>query len=157
MAIQAIDGDKMTACHHHALAFPEVPERDFGKRGRCHHEKMVTVTIMVTTEIVAAQRLSPLSPLSPLKSLPLLLRAIGVWGCHLSPVTMVTGDKPSTAPVSRGGANQLSQLSQSTRGSMQTLENFAPATAWDTTGRFYLQYQFWKISRSKKGNENGHF
>jgi hypothetical protein len=57
-----------------------------------HHFKPVTRNLAVTPKAAVPQALPPLSPLSPLISLPLLLRGIEVWGCRLSPVTVVTGD-----------------------------------------------------------------
>jgi hypothetical protein len=75
----------------------------------------VTRKTAVTRETIASQGKSSLSPVSPLKSLPLYIRAIRVWGCHLSPVTVVTGDKPPSAPASRSVATRLSQLSQLAR------------------------------------------
>jgi hypothetical protein len=57
--------------------------------------EVVTHDIAVTRETIGTQARSSLSPVSPLKSLSLHLRAIGVWGCRLSPVTVVTGDNPA--------------------------------------------------------------
>jgi hypothetical protein len=99
----------MTGCHQpigvRSLMSPMFQRGTSGVTG----SKAVTDNEVVTQQTIAAQCKSSLSPVSPLRSLPLLLRAIGVWGCHLSPVTVVTGDKPSTALVSRTVANRLSQ------------------------------------------------
>jgi hypothetical protein len=72
-----------------------------------HHFKPVTRNLAVTPKTAVPQALPPLSPLSPLNSLPLLLRGIEVWGCRLSPVTVVTDEGTPTAtalthPMGRG-------------------------------------------------------
>jgi hypothetical protein len=101
----------MTVCHQPTGAVPDqilvFPCGTLNVTG----SEVVTLNIAVTREIIAAQGKSSLSPVSPLKSLPLLLRAIGVWGCHLSPVTVVTGDRSNfSLSASRvGGACNADQ------------------------------------------------
>jgi hypothetical protein len=102
----------MTACHRptgvRPLMFPIFRRGISGVTG----SKAVTDSKAVTQETIATQGGSSLSPVSPVKSIPPYIRAIGVWSCHLSPVTPVTGDRTETAPVSRTVANRLAQLSQ---------------------------------------------
>jgi hypothetical protein len=69
---------------------------------------VVTAVIAVTREIIAAQGASSLSPVSPLKSLSLYIRAIRVWGCHPSPVTVVTGLGGRQSRKEHGGDQQIS-------------------------------------------------
>jgi hypothetical protein len=82
----------MTLCHHLQAARVGVPKQNANANGACHHLKLVTSERPVTQETIATQGKSSLSPVSPVKSIPLYIRAIGVWSCHLSPVTPVTCD-----------------------------------------------------------------
>jgi hypothetical protein len=102
----------MTDCHQLAGVEPRLLLAFHNGMPAVTGSEVVTRFIAVTRETIETQAKSSLSLLSPVKSLPLLLRAIGVWGCHLSPVTVVTGDKPSSAPVSQGVAIGLPQLAQ---------------------------------------------
>jgi hypothetical protein len=103
----------MTDCHQPTGAEPRPLPAIHNRMPAVTGSEVVTCDIAVTCKTVATQGKSSLSPVSPLKSLPLHLRAIRVWGCRLSPVTVVTGDKPSSATVSQGVAIGLPQLSQS--------------------------------------------
>jgi len=80
----------MTCCHHPKAASAGVPKQNTCAIGACHQLEVVTFERPVTQETVASQAKSSPSPVSPVKSIPLYIRAIGVWSCHLSPVTLVT-------------------------------------------------------------------
>src|ERR1700737_4292402 len=109
VAIQARSGDAMTACHHHQAAGGHVPGQDMPANGVCHLLKPVTGQEPVTQETVASQGKSSLSPVSLVKSLPLYIRAIGVCGCHLSLVTVVTGTPLALFESRKDGACDADQ------------------------------------------------
>jgi hypothetical protein len=109
LAIQARGGDVMTVCHQPTGAVPDQISMFPCGTLNVTRSEVVTLNIAVTREIIAAQGKSSLSPVSPLKSLPLLLRAIGVWVCRVSPVTVVTGDRISLSASRVGGACNADQ------------------------------------------------